>query len=100
MATYYSKVMFVSVLSLIRLAGAELQSPCAATAVRLGKYLSESVGSPVSSFGGDLVCFVALGHPQTRASITLIGIPGWAPLINTSFIFVGKALAASNPTRA
>ena len=46
------------------------------------------------------MCFVALGHPQTRASITLIGIPGWAPvLINTSFIFVGKALVASNPTK-
>ena len=26
----------------------------------------------------DLVCFVALGRPQTQASITLIGIPGWA----------------------
>ena len=46
------------------------------------------------------MCFVALGGPQTWASITLIGIPGWAPLINTSFIFVGKALAASNPTKA
>ena len=46
------------------------------------------------------MCFVALGRSQTQASITLIGIPGWASLINTSFIFVGKALAASNPTRA
>ena len=62
--------MFVSFLSLICLAGAELQSPYAATAIRLGKYLSKSVGSPASSFGGDLVCFIALGHPQTRASIT------------------------------
>ena len=72
MATYYSKVVFVSFLSLICLAGAEPQSPYATTTVRLGKYLSKSVGSPASSFGGDLVCFVALGHPQTRASITYI----------------------------
>ena len=46
------------------------------------------------------MCFVALGRPQTQASITLIGVPGWALLINTSFIFVDKALVASNPTRA
>ena len=92
--------MFVSFLSLIHLAGAKPQSLYAATAVWLGKYLSKSVGSRASSFGGDLVCLVALGHSQTRASITLIGVRGWALLINTSFIFVGKALVASNPTRA
>ena len=31
--------------------------------------------------------------------VSLIGIPGWAMLINTSFIFVGKALVASNLTQ-